>query len=109
MSDIIERLRASCEDGIQPDDVYEAADEIARLRAEVDAEKAEVFRLQSSHSALYADVEALRADAERYRWLRNEGNPYALLVVGRYHKADVRPFYDAELDAAIDAAMRADK
>jgi len=54
-----------------------------------------------------AEIERLRADAERYRWLRNEGNPYALLVVGKYHATDVRPYYDADLDAAIDAARAA--
>ena len=31
---LIERLRNSCEDGIQPDDVYEAADLIEQLQAE---------------------------------------------------------------------------
>ncbi len=53
------------------------------------------------------EIERLRVDAERYRWLRNEGNPYALLVVGKYHATDVRPYYDADLDAAIDAARAA--
>ena len=44
-------------------------DERDVARAELQAEKAEVFRLQASHSLLYAEVEALRKDAERYRWL----------------------------------------
>lgn len=35
MTDIVERLRASCEDGIDPDAVYEAADTIEALRARV--------------------------------------------------------------------------
>lgn len=53
------------------------------------------------------EIERLLVDAERYRWLRNEGNPYALLVVGKHHATDVRPYYDADLDAAIDAARAA--
>ena len=32
--ELIERLRNSCEDAIQPDDVYEAADLIEQLQAE---------------------------------------------------------------------------
>jgi hypothetical protein len=41
---------------------------------------------------LHAEVEALRADAERYRWLRIGGIDH--LLHGRFE----------ELDAAIDAA-----
>ena len=70
MSDLVQRLRNGPAPLNDPDLNDEAADEIERLRA----------------------------DAERYRWLRNEGNPYALLVVGKYHATDVRPYYDAEED-----------
>ena len=49
---------------------------------------------------LRAERDALRADAERYRWLRN--NPQWL---GWEH--DFRPDeVDREIDAAIDAAMK---
>lgn len=47
----------------------------------------------------------LEADARRYRWLRNEGNPYAILVFGRLEKSGIKPLYDEELDAAIDRAQ----
>lgn len=79
MSDLVQRLRSDWPFGDRTELCNEAADEIERQRA----------------------------DAERYRWLRNEGNPYALLVVGKYHATDVRPYYDADLDAAIDAARAA--
>lgn len=49
-----------------------------------------------------AQVEALRQDAERYRWLRNDATVHSL------HAEDaegMRYFYEG-LDAAIDAAMR---
>lgn len=46
------------------------------------------------HADHLAVVEGLRADAERYRWLRNHG-----LVASDPQTAD-------ELDAAIDEAMR---
>jgi hypothetical protein len=80
-------------------DIVERDDVIERLRNELAAEKAETFRLQCSHSALYNEcaelrdartdydaacvlleqsnaerdalrADALRADAVRYRWLR---------------------------------------
>ena len=70
--------------------------------------------LAYAEQAVAAQVDRLRdenkrlwADAERYRWLRNEGNPYALLVVGKHHATDVRPYYDVDLDDAIDAARAA--
>ena len=56
---------------------------------------------------LRAEVEALRKDAERYRWLRNPDQDVALVLdkmvssgVYEYRAGD-------ELDAAIDAAMAA--
>ena len=52
--------------------------------------------LQSRATTAEAVVEGLRADAERYRWLRNHG-----LVASDPQTAD-------ELDAAIDEAMRHD-
>ncbi len=56
------------------------------------------YDVHYDENAVVAQVREMRADAERYRWLRNEGNPYALLVVGKYHATDVRPYYDAEED-----------
>ncbi len=47
-----------------------------------------------------AEIERLRANAERYRWLRDSSTPYSLFVTNKY----VQPFYGADLDAAIDSA-----
>lgn len=52
-----------------------------------------------------AEFDALAADAARYRWLREFYCP----EFGRYETAidrAFRGFIDAELDAAIDAAMK---
>lgn len=56
-----------------------------------------------------AAIAALRVDAARYRWLRDEGNPYALIVVGNQLGKGLKVFYDDELDVAIDAALAAPK
>jgi hypothetical protein len=45
---LIERLRNSCEDGINPEDIYEAADMIEQLEAELEAAKDEVERLNNN-------------------------------------------------------------
>ena len=102
-----------------------AAEEITRLRAEVEALKAENAALASwqclftdGTTGLYhdgcgnaqcardhlvvhltAEVEALRADAERYRWLRDGSNPpWVMQMLERY--ADNGSDFDAEVDAA---------
>jgi hypothetical protein len=51
--------------------------------------------------ALAAEVEALRKDAERYRWLRDE-QPNECCCSWSKHLMDVP---NTEFDAAIDAAM----
>ena len=110
--------------------------EIARLRAEVEALKAENAALASwqclftdGTTGLYhdgcgnaqcardhlvvhltAEVEALRADAERYRWLRDGDEvsdyPYPVMRQGGKYDFD-RTIWFEELDAAIDAARGA--
>lgn len=47
-----------------------------------------------------AELEALRKDAERYRWLRDPNNMRARELFRYYGDVDA-----TELDAAIDAAM----
>ncbi len=51
-----------------------------------------------------AQIEALRADAERYRWLRRTTNA----VTSKGERIDVRNNPDL-WDAAIDAALRQDQ
>ena len=74
--------------------------EITRLRAEVDALR------ENNHGWLRANgpggwIDALRADAERYRWLRDGSNPpWVMQMLERY--ADNGSDFDAEVDAAID-------
>ena len=121
MTDLISRLRArqrvttsnsTGESGynqiITTDPLcQEAADEIERLTQALKKANDQAEHFEREWYLRGDEIERLRADAERYRWLRNEGNPYALLVVGKYHATDVRPYYDADLDAAIDAERAA--
>ena len=86
---------------------FEAADQIERLTQALKKANDQAEHFEREWYLRGDEIERLRVDAERYRWLRNEGNPYALLVVGKYHATDVRPYYDADLDAAIDAARAA--
>ena len=65
---------------------------------------------QSALEQQAAQIEALRADTERYRWLRNQKEslyyliPGAREAMGFVDLADM-PQFD-ELDAAIDTVMR---
>ena len=51
--ELIERLRNSCEDAIQPDDVYEAADLIEQLQAENERLKAELAKYRDAPVVAY--------------------------------------------------------
>ena len=60
---------------------------------------------------LHAEVEALRADAERYRWLREESGKRpdfysgeANWMVSRSQGGMGQNFFGEKIDAAIDAA-----
>ena len=104
-----------------PDSLAECliADELSRLREEVKALRAERGALLQQIVADYPPIEAeleevsdrafkaeaerdaLRADAERYRWLRDPKNAYH----------DAWNYFSpsgsaAEMDAVIDAAMK---
>jgi|JI10StandDraft_1071094.scaffolds.fasta_scaffold438353_2 hypothetical protein len=89
MTDLVARLRShvACEGGDLAD-VEQAADEITRLRAE---------------------VEALRADAKRYKFLRDDFSPMGMNIDGNHAWAYRRnaTLKGPNLDAAIDAARKA--
>jgi hypothetical protein len=75
--------------------------EVERLRAEQRAYEHEVMTGRSEqHERLVAEVERLRADAERYRWLRDEAGAYQWESFGWLAGPG------DGTDAAIDAAMR---
>jgi len=71
------------------------------------------LKLADEFERLRAEVDGLRADAERYRWLRNDAKNTDVtqpIVVrgydgpaGNYFN---EPLWDDELDAAIDAARK---
>lgn len=102
-------------------DAIESRDsEIAALRAELEALRAQVERLKSSERSAWNaafrlddEVERLRVDAGRYRWLRDRC-PWTMCSTDALTRIALRlPVSfkcrqeDAdEFDAAIDAAMR---
>jgi hypothetical protein len=85
----------------------EAADEIDRLTAECERLKTSwstMARVGSEtadlNDKLAAERDALRADAARYRWLRNEDADLYYIIIGGKHLDGERA------DAAIDAALK---
>jgi hypothetical protein len=75
------------------------AEAATEIRAEQERRRAEI------RAQLARELEAVRKDAERYRWLREYYSPE---VQGRYMTDVDRGFYSDgdELDSAIDAAMK---
>ncbi len=70
------------------------------------------YELRSSDiSALLAEVEGLRKDAERYRWLREHADVTldepVQIVTDQGHRIHVTAFCRHETDRAIDAALAA--
>jgi hypothetical protein len=63
-----------------------------------------VESLLADRTRLQAQVEALRADAERYRWIRNDqtGAVEEAILIDRYGDVEVR--LGVNLDEAIDSA-----
>ncbi|MFV3416117.1 ead/Ea22-like family protein [Pseudomonas sp. NY15436] len=59
----------------------------------------------SNNMALIAEVERLRKDAERYRWLRSKEAECNVEIPMDDGRGWVLPGYLDELDAAIDAAL----
>jgi hypothetical protein len=118
MTDIVERLRdpstvRSWADADEQRD--EAADEIERLRAEVESLTSEIDARDATQpfiDAAHEEVKALRADAARYRWLLGGAPEHS----ARWRRWELRR-WDGEcwhslersaLDAALDADMEKD-
>jgi hypothetical protein len=67
----------------------------------------EIDALEDKVADLTAENAALKADADRYRWLRHGDNDELVLVTYERHTEMTPPCYlprNEELDAAIDAA-----
>lgn len=92
------------------DAILSAAAELRRMHAECERLTVEVGYQRGMFSQSEAECERLRADAERYQWLRDVSVPphnfYLSVPVEfdgvRYTRAEV----DAGIDAAIDAARK---
>ena len=93
--ELIERLRNSCEDAIQPDDVYEAADLIEQLQAENKRTAAERDELKNKNALLSAHVELYGEEARR---LDDLSTDYARRIARWVEKHDATK---AERDAAL--------
>ena len=93
--ELIERLRNSCEDAIQPDDVYEAADLIEQLQAENKRTAAERDELKNKNALLSAHVELYGEEARR---LDDLSTDYARRIV---HWVEKHNATKAERDAAL--------
>lgn len=76
--------------------MIEAADELDRLAATLDAVQESRRGLWVEHEKLTAELAQAMADAERYRWLRKHGNAFYDCIQYRG--------VDEVCDAAVDAA-----
>ena len=75
---------------------------IANLVMADDAWHSSEYIAAEDYDALLAELDALRADAERYRWLRGNGGDYRVTETDGFGSYCLK--YDYDLDAAIDAA-----
>ena len=82
--------------------MLEAADEIESLRAELERKSEAIQKLWRERDEARAEAEALRADAERYRWLRLNGYVEVKCESPRHNG-----WNPVALDAAIDSARSA--
>jgi hypothetical protein len=105
---LVTRLRSGYADcGIEM--CREAADEIERHNIDVHSCHADCTMAACVNGRLRAEIEGLRKDAERYRWLRQFPTHFAAEEWGRYgaglplDRVFVRT--PEGLDAAIDTAM----
>lgn len=109
MSDVVEEYRDTMPDGVMRLWAIDAIEEINRLRAELqNAAKATLDAVALSCEK-EREADALRVDAMRYRWLRDEAHwsdsknpcPYSEQEDGQLR------CITAGLDEQIDAAMGA--
>ena len=56
--------------------------------------------------ALKAEIESFRTDAERYRWLRDKADS---ITICEWSAGEWIPLHPKNIDATIDAAMKADR
>ena len=112
MGDIVERLRSndgSCDWDETIALHEEAADEIERLRLELSATHDMAATLEADVLRLRAERDALRADAERWRYLRARrwieiaAGSVDFSIAGPDASAEAQAFRDSEIDAALAA------
>lgn len=108
-TELIERLRASSEDGLTPDDAYAAAEALeaqAREIAELKAQESELCTLyglaQAECKKLRAEVEGLRKKAARYDYLTLQHGELCIT----YSDAAPSVIKAATADRLIDAAIQ---
>lgn len=71
---------------------------------EIDScKQAEIDELRAALARRTGERDALKADAERYRWIRECSND-SLIMYGDSYNCEL--MMEEELDAAIDAAMK---
>ena len=124
---LIQRLRHFCGDmelaDTYGDAMVEAADALEQQAAQIAEKDAEIARLTAELEALKGDLDPLfkdladygdendrlRADAERYRWLRDNNRGSWAICEWSYDEPEGY-YKDARapgiVDAAIDAALR---
>ena len=108
MTDLIEQLRlASYIKPISEADLHLVADGIERLQTQLTETRdlAEHWMIIAEQRRV--ELGKCRKDAERYRWLRESDWTTDGILSIHWSSEDSEHYIEAELDAAIDAAMEA--
>lgn len=90
------------------DAAHDVRDENERLRADLDSYMEAANGYMREVEATRAERDALRKDAERYRYLRDDGSGFEITVREEDedgHETWVSGYPPQELDIAIDAAL----
>lgn len=105
VSDLVQRLRNLTSIGSAV--THAAADEIERLTAEIAIDEQRVADLMTGLDRMAKERDALRADAARYRWLRNADNDCSCVfqIVDSPKFGMARVLDGEQFDAAIDAQI----